>query len=48
MANADADNIFQLYQQQASTGELKLRRYPLRNVSYINQMLLHDLTNHAA
>ncbi|KAF8844298.1 hypothetical protein BDN67DRAFT_963043 [Paxillus ammoniavirescens] len=31
MANADADNIFQLYQQQASTGELKLRRYPLRN-----------------
>ncbi|KIK91187.1 hypothetical protein PAXRUDRAFT_831057 [Paxillus rubicundulus Ve08.2h10] len=31
MANADADDTFQLYQQQASTGELKLRRYPLRN-----------------
>ncbi|KAG8213942.1 hypothetical protein J3R82DRAFT_10688 [Butyriboletus roseoflavus] len=33
LSNGDADNIFQLYQQQASTGELKLRRYPLRNVA---------------
>lgn len=36
LSNGDADDIFQLYQQQASTGELKLRRYPLRNVSTPN------------
>lgn len=33
MSNREADDIFQFYQQQAATGELKLRRYPLRNVS---------------
>ncbi|KAG6375365.1 2OG-Fe(II) oxygenase superfamily-domain-containing protein [Boletus reticuloceps] len=33
LSNRDADEIFQLYQQQAATGELKLRRYPLRNVA---------------
>lgn len=36
LANRDADHIFELYQRQASNGELKLRRYPLRNVSTLN------------
>ncbi|KAF9227346.1 hypothetical protein BS17DRAFT_775348 [Gyrodon lividus] len=31
LANVDADVTFQMYQRQASTSELKLRRYPLRN-----------------
>ncbi|KAF8556398.1 hypothetical protein OG21DRAFT_1483158 [Imleria badia] len=31
LSNGDADDIFQMYQEQASTGELRLRRYPLRN-----------------
>ncbi|KAF8135406.1 hypothetical protein EV363DRAFT_1550177 [Boletus edulis] len=33
LSNRDADEVFRLYQEQASTGELKLRRYPLRNVA---------------
>ncbi|KAH7888686.1 hypothetical protein F5I97DRAFT_1925224 [Phlebopus sp. FC_14] len=31
LANVDANTTFELYQQQAITGELQLRRYPLRN-----------------
>ncbi|KAF9241593.1 hypothetical protein BU15DRAFT_44647 [Melanogaster broomeanus] len=39
LSNVDADVIFQKYQQQASTSELKLRRYPLRNHKVRGQLL---------
>jgi hypothetical protein len=33
LANKQADEVFQQYQEQAEKGELLLRRYPLRSVS---------------
>jgi hypothetical protein len=32
----DADNIFIEYQQQATAGELKFRRWPLRSVRILH------------
>ncbi|KAI6094829.1 hypothetical protein EDD16DRAFT_1502659 [Pisolithus croceorrhizus] len=40
MANEDANRIFESYQRQATSGELELRRYPLRKVELSRGTLL--------